>query len=396
MKKIINLLEKYIKIYKSEKNLENKSFFKKTKSIITDKFRGVPKDLNEIDNKIPFVFWLSIDFWRDLFCINIERFYKDPLYYLENWLKVKIFYFKNFNDCNCFENFIPIWLGEGFDATFFGCKLNYKENSEPAIDKNYILINDPKDLDKLKIPNFSNSKPMNLAVKFYNDISNIVNDYGIDVGFYDWHYGPTSLCNYLRGFENISLDFLLNKEFVKKLMEFIVNSRINWSREREKFLGNKINRGGSISNDDVCVPNISPNIYNELIFPHEFKLYKFYNNFSYYHDCGPIDPFLEKISEFKNIDLIHSGPFSDYKKVGEIFGYRSPIELHLNPVKDFIYCSESDFKNKLLNIKKIYSKLDVKSYCIRLTSYTHPGLSTIGNLNKLKKWCDVSKNILLK
>ena len=395
MRKIQDLLKKYVKICNSEKNKENKSYFKKTKSIILDKFRGVPKDLCKIDNVVPFVYWLGLDLWRDIFNINIERFYKDPLYYLENWLKIKIFYFENFNDYNCFENFIPLWLGEGFEATFFGCKLKYSDDREPGIDRKYILIEEPKDLNKLSIPNFYNSKPMNLAVKFYNDISKIVSDYGIEVGFVDWHYGPTALCNYIRGFENISLDFLLNKEFAKELMEFVVLSRIEWSKERDKFLSTKRREGCIISNDDVCVPNVSPKIYSELIFPYEYKLHEFYGNFSYYHDCGPMDPFLEKIGEFKNIDLIHSGPFSNYKKVGEFFCKRTPIELHLRPVEDFVYCSEEDFRNRLLKIREVYSKLGVRSYYIRLTSYSHPELSVNENMTKLKKWCDISNEILL-
>jgi len=395
MKKILDLLKKYVKIYNSERNKENKNYFKKTKSIILDKFRGVPKDVDEINNKIPFIYWLSLDLWRDIFNINIERFYKDPLYYLENWLRIKIFYFENFNDCNCFENFIPIWLGEGFEATFFGCKLKYSDDKEPAINRNHILIMEHKDLNKLRVPDFNNNESMNLVIKFYKDISKIVNDYGIDVGFVDWHYGPTALCNYIRGFENISLDFLLNKEFVKELMEFVVLSRIEWSKGRDKFLGRKRREGCIISNDDVCTPNISPAIYNELIFPYELELYKFYDGFSYYHDCGPIDPFLEEISRFRNIDLIHCGPFSDYKKVGKIFYNKAPIELHLRPVEDFVYYSEADFRNRLLEIKEIYSKIGVKSYCIRLTSYNHPRLSVSESMTKLKRWCYISNEILL-
>ena len=116
---------------------------------------------------------------------------------------------------------------------------------------------------------------------------------------------------------------------------------------------------------------------------------------NYYHDCGPIDPFLEKISEFKSIDLIHSGPFSNYKKVGEFFCKRTPIELHLRPVEDFVYCSEEDFRNRLLKIREVYSKLGVRSYYIRLTSYSHPELSVNENMTKLKKWCDISNEILL-
>jgi hypothetical protein len=393
MNDINDLIEKYINIVNSERNEKNRLYYKKTRSIITDKFRGVPKSTE--NGKVPFINWLGLDLWQDLLGINVERMYKDPVYYLNCWLRKKIFYFENFNDCNYFDNFIPIWLGEGYEATFFGCKLLYFKDREPSIDRNYILIKEYKDFNKLGAPDFNNSKPMSNVIDFYNKIKKIVSDNGMEVGFYDWNYGPTALCNYIRGFENFSLDFLTNKQFVRDLMQFIINTRMKWSKERNKILNADKIKDAVISNDDVSVPNVPPGVYKELIFPYEKQLSQYYNNFSYYHNCGPIDPFLDEVIKFKEIDMIHCGPFSDFKKMGQLFKDKSSIELHLHPVKDFIDADEEDFKKRLQDISSYYNNIEVKSYCIRLTSYSHPKLSTNENINKLKRWCDISKKILL-
>jgi hypothetical protein len=389
---LTNLLEKYVKITNSEKNIKNKSYFQKTKSIIINRWRGVPKNLNEIEGRVPFVYWLGEDLWRQLFDINIERMYKEPLYYLEIWLKTKIFYFENFDDCNVYENLIPIWPGEGFEPALFGCRRKFSPVEEPAIDPTYILIKNYEDLKKMKLPDFYNSFETTLAIKFYKEISNIVNGYGVEAGFFDWHIGPTSLCNYLRGFENLSLDYILNKEFVNELMNFVISARMKWSIARDSFLNTKRDSGGILSNDDVSVPNVSPKIYGELIFPYELKLHEFYGGFNYYHNCGPIDPFLEKIKEFESIDLFHSGPYSDYRKVGEAFGKKSAIELYLKKIN---ILNELNIKESLSEIKNTYSDIGVKAYYVRTTTYSTPGLSINENIEKIRNFCTISNKILL-
>ncbi len=392
MGKISDLLKKYLRIVNSQRNNSNRLFYRKTRSIIIDKFRGIPKDIT--GDKVPFIYWIGLDIAREIFDIDIGRMYREPLYYLECWLKIKIFYFENFEDCNYFDNFIPIWLGEGFEATFFGCRLKYDKDKEPSVDRNFLIIKDPEKINSITIPDFAQSEAFDFAFDFYFKIKNIVDSYGVETGFFDWHYGPTALCNYLRGFENLSLDFLINKPAIINLMNLVINSRIKWSRHRSKILDSLKIADAVISNDDVCIPNVSPAIYRELIFPFEEKLNEFYGNFSYYHNCGPIDPFLEDVVKLKNIDMIHCGPYSDFRKIGQLFVGKSSIELHLHPEKDFIYMDEENFRRRLKDIKNYYGSIGVKSYCIRLTSYSHPNMSMRESISKLKLWCEISKEIL--
>ncbi|MBD3306766.1 hypothetical protein GF339_10105 [candidate division KSB3 bacterium] len=395
MATLSDLLKTYIRICDSEKNVENVGYFQQTRSILMEKFRGVPKPLTETGGKIPFVYWLSLDLWRDLLQLDIERYYTDPLYYLEHWLRMRIFYVEHFEDCNCCEKFIPIWLGEGFEAALFGCQRVYSSAHEPAIDRSYKVLETPENLTRLKLPEFSDHPQMDLARKFYREIKNVVDEYGIEVGFVDWHYGPTALAIFLRGFENLMLDFPLHPGFVADLMAFIVEARMRWSRERDAFLGTPRPTGGLMYNDDVCTPNISPNIYTQQILPYEQQLHDFYGSLAYYHNCGPIDPFLPDIKTFPRIELLHSGPFSDYRTVGEHFHATSPIELHLRPEQDLISCSEEDFTQRLRRIKADYADLGVNAYYVRITTYSHPNLTTAQNVAKLQRWCALSKQILL-
>lgn len=392
-KDIKTLLEEYLKILDSGQNKERKEYYIDTDLVLLDKFRGVPDETR--DGRVPYIFWVGLDTRRELFGIDIEKMYREPAYYLECWLRSKIYHFKNFNDCNYFGDIIPLWLGEGFESTFFGCKLKYSKDSEPSVDRDFTLIKDKEDLKKLKVPDFENTEAMYHAMRFYNEINNLAEDYGIRAAFFDWHYGPTALCNYLRGFENISIDYLTDKDLVRNIMQLVVDSRIRWVEVRKRITGDEGNRGVIISNDDVSAPNVSPSIYRELILPYEKMIHRHFGYFTYYHNCGPIDPFLNDVNTIGRIDMIHSGPFSDYRKVGEVFGKRSAIELHLHPEKDFISSTEQDFRKRLLDIRDYYEKIGVKAYCIRLTSYSHPSMTMSENIEKLKKWCGISSEILL-
>ena len=90
---------------------------------------------------------------------------------------------------------------------------------------------------------------------------------------------------------------------------------------------------------------------------------------------------------------MHSGPFTDYRKVGELFNNNAPIELYLpRPSKHW---NEEDLKKKLLEIKKDYKKLEVQSYLIRSTAYNDPQLSVSSNVEIIKNMCDISRDILL-
>ena len=104
---------------------------------------------------------------------------------------------------------------------------------------------------------------------------------------------------------------------------------------------------------------------------------------------------MSDITSFKNLDLIHSGPFSDYYKVGEYFHKTVPIEMHLRPEQDFISCGEEEFEQRLEKIKGDYAELGVNAYYIRVTTYKHPNFTTEQNLLKLKRWCEISNQILL-
>ena len=139
---------------------------------------------------------------------------------------------------------------------------------------------------------------------------------------------------------------------------------------------------------------ISPDIFKNIVFKHEKTIYDFQGGFNYYHNCGPLDPLIEYISEFDNILMMHSGPFSDYKIILKQFGDRSAIEHCLRSKEALMESSYEQMISYLEEIKKNYLDFKVKGLVIRATIYTKPELSIDDSIKKIKEWIQAGRKVL--
>jgi len=391
-KHIKRLLEEYRYIVDSPKNRNCRSLWTKTRSIVLDKWRGCPKE-NLKSGIVPLVTWIGFDIVRELTGLDIGRYHRDPIYFLENWLKLKIYYYNNFEDDNYYDNFIPIWLGEGFETTLFGMNIGYLPEKEPWIDRSKPVVTSPDDIDKLTNLDFRHKGLMPLAVRFYEEINEIVKDFDMDVGFVNWGNGPLTTCNYLRGYENMASDFLLNPEFARQILEFVSRVRIDWIKWRHGYLKDKSVEMCEMWDDDASVPNLSPSTFEEFILPAEKNLANFHRGISYYHNCGPADPYLESIKKLGKIELMHAGPFTNYARVAELFGHTSAIEHHVKSQEEGMNVNPENLEKRLKKVKDTYDARDVKAYTVRLTAYRNPAQTVNDDIKKIKAWIKVARKI---
>ncbi len=378
------LLGQYRQIVDSERNRQCRRLWKQTRSIILDKWRGCPETIAKI-NQAPVCVWLGTDILHEFLGLDLVRYYTEPLYFLEKWLEVKIFHFQNFPDDNYYDSFIPLWLGEGFEATLFGMKMRYLTDKDPSIDRTDPVINDQTDLDAIPQPGFHTAGIMPLAIRFYEEILETVKDFGLDVGFVNWGNGPQMTCNYLHGFENMCAGFLVNPEFVRKLLERVTMFRMEWTRQRSKYLGQPVPMG-EILDDDASVPNLSPDIFEEFIFPCEKRLAEFHRGISYWHDCGPADPYLDSVKRLGTIELMNSGPFSDHRLIAEYFAKQSAIEHHVKPRDEGVNADPGALKHLFHEIKNLYRVHGALAYTVRLTAYRNPRQTIQQDIETTQKW----------
>lgn len=200
-------------------------------------------------------------------------------------------------------------------------------------------------------------------------------------------------CNYLRGYENMTSDFLLNPEFAKQILEFVVKVRIEWVKWRHLYLKDESLGMCEILDDDASAPNLSPSTFEKFILPVEEKIADFHGGISYYHNCGPADPYLEFIKRLGKIKLMHVGPFTDYTRAAELFGHTSAIEHHVKPQEEGVNVNPENLEKRLRKIKDTYGAKDVKAYTVRLTAYRNPVQTVKEDIEKIKGWIKVARRI---
>ncbi len=265
---------------------------------------------NRKEKRIPITAdWYRMQ-WSKFFNFNITTYYTDPIEYLKWSLKIDIFRFKNFEDDTPLLKTIPIYLGTAYEPSLFEVPVEYSPLHEPLFTSGGAIVKTEKDLLKLKMPDFYNSGLMPLSHKFYEEISKLVpRDY--DVIFPKWGRGPFGVVSAIAGMENLLILLMTNPKLVHKMMRIVTNARIEFTKERRKFL-NKIEVESTLWNDEASLPIISPSMYEEFVFPYDNEISIFYGGLRWWHSCGNKTPFIPIIRSIKNrIDFIELNWWND-------------------------------------------------------------------------------------
>ena len=380
-RELLRLLEQYRQAVASARNRQGSEVWAATRSIVLDKWRGCPRPIAET-GRAPVCVWLGSQFLVEMLGTDLSRYYREPMYFLEHWLKTKLLHFERFADDNYYDDFIPVWLGEGFEATLWGMKMCYDPAKDPWIDRRPVIASEA-DIHRLSRPDFAARGLMPLAKRFYQDLLAAVKPFGMGVGFQNWGNGPLMTANYLAGVEPLAMAFLTQPEFARMLLDHVTECRIEWTIDRAKYLEEPVAKG-EILDDDVSVPLISPAVYRNFIFPAEKRLADFHGGVAYWHDCGPADLYLETVGDLGAIELMHAGPFTSLAAVAKRFASSAAIEVHVRPAS--VYTENEVLQKDLVHLRDILGEAGVLAYTVRLTAYRNPTLDLEADLAAVEQW----------
>ncbi len=343
------------------------------------------KDRSPNINSIPCTLFLGPTYWNKKTGMDIGRYYTDPDYYLENYLKNSIDHFIRFDDDSFFTKTIPIQLGVGFESELLGVKVQYLADKDPWVDMSGGRVESMQDIDKLPYFEFFNNTHMKFVHRFYRRIGDSINDYNdFKVGFPDWFRGPFPLALELRGWENLLVDTVENEDLVHSLMKYITGFRIEWCRCREKFTGEHSTM--RLGNDEINYPIVSAHIYEKFVLPYEMELFRFGNRISYWHSCGNITQIAEIIGKIPQIDLIQISPFTNLAKIVEIFKERATaFQIWLHPVDDVLFASKEKMRSTLRRIYDDCSEMGVADFCL-VSGHIQPMMQLVEQEPKIKEW----------
>lgn len=288
-------------------------------------------------------------------------YFNDPEICLTVQLRWKLFNFHVMRDDTDFHTDVGQDFSTAYEPSFFGLNSIIEEGKEPTYGK--AVIKEPEDLKKLSIPDFYTSGMMPRVHETYRALRELCDD-KLHVFFPGWSRGPWSIATIIRGFNELFIDCVDDPNFVKAMMQFIVDSRLSWDKQRMDFLGIKPddknyrwmycvyrrNWNGDLFEDEVDSTLFSPYMNRELIIPYQKQMSDFYGGSGYYHSCGNLTPFLKDISTL-NIQFIqHISGWTDYKTAAEAMPPNVVLQCSLNATDDILLADDERMRARLRSL----------------------------------------------
>jgi uroporphyrinogen-III decarboxylase len=157
-----------------------------------------------------------------------------------------------------------------YEAEALGQKLIYSDNAMPTADFRDPLIKEPKDLAKLKAPDWLNSS----RIRFILDVIKLNKVLGYKTGKF---CAPFSLAVTLRSYPKLIRDLKKNPEFAHDLFTLLVDEILpSYLKVQKKYCGIRAATGADAW---AAFPNLSPDLTEKWVVPYAERLFNNCLNF---------------------------------------------------------------------------------------------------------------------
>ena len=152
------------------------------------------------------------------------------------------------------------------EAEALGQRMNWDPRRMPEIDRGNPLIREPRDLDRLKPPDFKKSGRM----PFVLEVMKRCYDLGIPVRIR--FCSPFSLAVNVRGIENLLIDILTAPSFAHRLLKFLTEEvLVPWVQTQREAIG-KPEAFGSGADAAASPPIVTVEILEEFVAPYVLRM----------------------------------------------------------------------------------------------------------------------------
>lgn len=324
---------------------------------------GSDRNAEVIANAAPIKlkFGLGRSVFAKAFGFRMAEYFVDPAVCLAAQLRIKLFNFHVMQDDTPFDLDVGLDYSTALEPSMFGMESLFEEGKEPTYGQH--VIEEQEDLENLSIPDFFTSGLMPRAHAMYRDIGSLARGL-LRVFFPGWARGPWSIATMLRGFTDLFMDCADSPEYVARLMQFIVDSRISWERQRCEFLGidprdsdyrwkyvfYRNNYNSDMFEDEVDGNLFSPQMFHDLVVPYTRQLSDFYGGIGYYHSCGNLTDFLPDIATLGIRFMQHVSGWTDYARAAELMPEGVILQISLNATDDVMLADEAHMHKRLQEI----------------------------------------------
>lgn len=323
--------------------------------------------------------------WVEVLGMNIRRFYTDPDYFLEFFLRYKILKFRRFADDTPLTRQIPVCFGVTHEAGILGQKTAFLEGEEPQFGREAVF--GPDDVLSPSIDFSNNEYLRNIAIPYYKRVKELAGREFHTI-FPQWYRAPQGVALYVRGFEKFSLDLYDDPEFAHRILRYVTDAAKNFARWRADFTGDPI-APCDLFNDDI--PLMSPDIYREFFFQYEQELCDFHGGVGYWHSCGDITKHVGEICRLSDISLFDFGVTMEDKEAGmKLLSSPQTLELRVFAKPHIQEADEAAQKAYVRGIVEACARNGIQKYVIRTS-----GMSTLlggeRDFEKLARWVELAR-----
>jgi len=352
-------------------------------------WHGVPYVPLTGNSIVPYTIDPELSVWGTIIGFDPARYYQEPLYYLENHLKIKIERYRMFKDDSYVSTAVPIFIGVDLEPSMFGVKSIYMPGKDPALDSHDPVVCTKEDIDNLEMPDFYNSGIMPKVHRYYQQISEILPD-DFSVIFPTWGRGPWGNAQHIMGFENLMTATIENPSMIHRLMEFLVKCQTKWLSDRAEFLGIPVG-AGVMYNDEVNCQLYSSEVYEKFIYPYETLVTNNQNGITYWHSCGNASPIIRFVKQLKGLRLFDVSPWTDWETAAKQLRDTSiALEVRMHPTKDVLLADEAAIRAKIARVREVFTGFPVTVRADGLGM-----LSSIDkDLPKMLRWCSIADEML--
>lgn len=290
-------------------------------------------DKLQIVEQIPFCMDMRDSMWGRFLGYDLNELTPEKIPELIRFqLEQKVFY----HDRICDDTIIHPHLHTSSYAvptvslTMFGAKrTNIPRTEGWSVEPIINTEADLKKLENLRIPHDPSSARS--RADRYSDL--IDGELPISpTGISGFNRGPMDTAVQLRGWQSLMFDMIDRPAFVHDLMEAITRCRLDYETRRAEMLNIDLKKsGGGLWEDDVNCDVLSPELYEEFIFPYEKRMADQYQTVTY-HSCGNLTPVLPLIDSLPNLHKLYfSEPWTDFESARMVVDNRKIIRVDLNP-----------------------------------------------------------------
>jgi uroporphyrinogen-III decarboxylase len=383
------LIKQYKDLFRTDENNRRLSLWDRPEEGIRGEFQwhGIPSYTTETGRPMPVTAECLDKIWEKLLGLDLARYFTEPDYYLEHYLKIKIRKFQDFPDDTPLTMDIPLVFGVTHEAGILGQGIVLDSGEEPSFAKGSIVDENtdfPKEFD------FSNNPYLNdIAIPFYERIKEQAGD-GFHVIFPHWYRGPQGVALYIRGFQEFSLDLYINPEFAHRLLRYVTDAAKAFNLWRTEYTGDPI-MPGDLFNDDI--PLMSPDMYRDFFYRYEKEMSDFFGGIFYWHSCGDITPHVQEIHKLHDIDVLDFGVTMEDKLAGlNGLNRNQTLEIRVMAQTHVQQCSEEESKAYIRTILEECRSSGIDKYVLRSS-----GMSVVDgaatDAKKLGRWVELVREV---